>query len=182
MNNTHHRLFGFLFAVVAVASLSLLGASQSWAQEKYKISYKSPPGKYLQRHVIDVGDVPGHQISIMEIQYKFTADPPTYDGVKVAEGFNHGLADLTNGNGRNMGHYWALMENGDKIFSQWEGVVQTAANPDGSMQTRFYVVLRITGGTGRFKAIRGVARSTGTTDFKTGVTDQLNEGEYWFER
>jgi hypothetical protein len=181
MKNTNHRLFGFLLAVVAAAGLSLLGATQGWAQEKHRFSYKSPLGKYLQRLAIDIGDVPGHQVANYEVQYKFGSDAPVYDGVKVVEIFVRGTSDTIAGSGSSILYSTIVMENGDKIFSLSNMLLNATVGPDGSRQARMTTIGKITGGTGKFKAIRGVIRVAGTTDFKTGTSDQQNEVEYWFE-
>jgi len=181
MNSTNSRLLGLLLAIIAVAVLSLLGASQGWAQEKHRFSYKSPPGKYLQRVAIDLGDVPGHQAAIYEVQYKFTSDAPVYDGVKVVEIFVRGTSDTIAGSGSSILYSTSVMENGDKIFTQSNMLLNATVNADGSRQARMTTVGKITGGTGKFKGIRGSIRAAGTTDFKTGTSDQQNEVEYWFE-
>ncbi len=54
--------------------------------------------------------------------------------------------------------------------------------PDGSRKGTFTTVSKLVGGTGKFKAIRGTLTSSGTTDFKTGVSGTVTEGEYWMEK
>jgi hypothetical protein len=41
--------------------------------------------------------------------------------------------------------------------------------------------MTLTGGTGKFKGIRGTLRGVATTDYKT-VSDNSAEGEYWIEQ
>ena len=163
---------------------SLLTASDAWAQEKQKYSFEAPPGvqKYTQQHAIDVGDMPGHQVRIYELQTKYTAEAPAYDGVKVVEVWTRGASDYTNGSGHFHTYAVNLMANGDKIFSHTEGLTHTVVNADGSRKSRFNTVVTLTGGTGRFKGIRGTLRGTGATDFKTGTSDAQAEGEYWIEK
>lgn len=172
------------FATAAVAGLLWSGIQGASAQEKQKYSFKNPPGasKYTQQHVIDVGDVPGHQLRVYEIHSKYAADAPVYDGVKVVEAWTRAASDYTNGSGRNAGYGVALLANGDKIFSAVEVMSQTAVAADGSRTTRFYSVTRLTGGTGKFKGIRGALIGSGSTDFKTGTSGAVTEGEYWMEK
>ena len=56
-------------AIVVGVGLTLLPISAGWAQEKCKRSgaYLPQDSKYTQQHVIDVGDVPGHQVRILEL-------------------------------------------------------------------------------------------------------------------
>ncbi len=77
----------------------LLSIGQAGAQEKHRYFFKTPEGvaKYTQQHVIDVGDVPGHQVRVFELHTKYAGIAPLYDGVKVAEGWTRGISDYTNG-------------------------------------------------------------------------------------
>ena len=76
----------FLLSLAAGSAL-LLAPTPGWAQQKLKYSFKDPAGlsKYVQQHVIDVGDVPGHQIRVASLQTKYTTTAPEYDGIKVLE-------------------------------------------------------------------------------------------------
>jgi hypothetical protein len=175
-------------AVLLIIALMFVGgvlaAPGAWAQEKHKYFFKAPPGvsKYTQQHVIDVGDVAGHQIRVYELHTKYTTEAPVYDGIRVVEGWGWGSSDYTNGSGPAVSYGTAVLENGDKIFSRAEILTQTVVGPDGARKSRFNVVAALTGGTGRFKGIRGTLRTTGATDFKTGTSDVVTEGEYWIEK
>ena len=41
--------------------------------------------KYTQQHVIDVGDVPGHQVRLFEVHRTYPKNPPTINGLKIVE-------------------------------------------------------------------------------------------------
>ena len=168
-------------ALAAGVVISVFGTEAS-AQEKQKFLFKQPPGisKYDEQHAIDVGDVPGHQVRVFSGHLVYTQEAPVYDGVKVKEAWNRGLSDYTEGNGRNTGYYVALLENGDKVFGRFEGITQTTVNTDGSKVTKSYGVTTLTGGTGKFKSIRGTLHNAGMIDFKT--SEYVIEGEYWIER
>jgi hypothetical protein len=148
---------------------------------KQKFFFKSSPEaqlQYTQRHVLDVGDVADHQISVAEMRVKFTNEAPVMGGVKVVEASNWLQSDLINRNGRTWGYQVRLMENGDKIFLRQENVLQLA--PDGR-KASFTTVSTLLGGTGKFKGVRGSFNAKGFTDFKTGLSDTVEEGEYWME-
>jgi hypothetical protein len=170
--------------VVSTCMSGLLATPLAWAQEKQKYFFKAPPGvtKYTQQHTLDVGDVPGHQIRIYELHSKYAAEAPVYDGIKVVEVWARGSSDYINGSGRSVVHSISLLENGDKIFSTTEILMHTVTGADGSRQSRFNTVATLTGGTGKFRGIRGTLRGTGFTDFKTGTSDAQTEGEYWIEK
>ena len=165
---------------------AVLLATPVLAQDKQKYYFETPPGiaKYTQQHIIDVGDVPGHQIRAYELASKYTAEAPgpVYDGIKVVESWTRATSDYTNGSGHASGYVVSLLANGDKIFAVLELVSQTKSAADGSRKTIFTTVTRLVGGTGKFKAIRGTLIGSGATDFKTGTSGTVTEGEYWIEK
>jgi hypothetical protein len=171
-----------LVLALAVVLIGAFGAG-ALAQEKQKYSFKTPPGvtKYEEQHAIDVRDVPGHQVRVFSSHSVYAQEAAVYDGVKVKEEWTRALTDYTEGNGRIIGYYVDLLENGDKIFARSEGTSQTTVNTDGSKVTKGYSVRTLTGDTGKFKGIRGTLHSVTATDFKT-VSDSLIEGEYWIEK
>ena len=173
-----------VLAVITIGvALTVFGFSEGWAQEKRTITYKIPAAisKYTQQHVIDVGDVPGHQIRILEVHRTFSANPPVYEGVKAVEEWVRGSSDYINLNGRASGYGYLILENGDKIFSRWDGTSQTTVNADGSRRSTFNGVSTITGGTGKFRGIRGTLRASIVFDPKAGLNEGQTEGEYWIE-
>ena len=184
MNNASHGPARVWIAIAATIGLTLSATSDLSAQEKHKYYFKSVPGiaKYTQQHLIDVGDVPGHQIRIYELHTKYAAEAPAYDGVKVVEAWTRASSDYTNGSGRGNGYGIARLANGDNVFSVLDLVSQTTVAADGSRKTAFTTVTRLTGGTGKFKGIRGTLNGTGATDFKTGTSDTVTAGEYWIEK
>lgn len=171
-----------VLATLAAASLLLGAAGESGAQ-KQRYAFKTPPGagKYVQQHAIDVGDVPGHQVRVLEIHYSYTEEAPVYDGVKVKESWLRAATDYTEGNGRGTGYTVAVLENGDKIFGRWEAITQTTAGKDGAKLARTTSVTTLTGGTGKFASIHGTLRSVATTDFKA-LSEAMAEGDYWIEK
>lgn len=170
-------------ALLVIAAAGWLSPGEAWAQEKQKYSFKAPAGatKYGEQHVIDVGDVPGHQLRVFETHSTYTAEAPVYDGVKVKEAWTRSVSDYTNGSGRANGYGIAILENGDKIFSRTEITTQTSVGTDGSKTTKSYSVTTLTGGTGKFRGIHGTLRGIVDTDFKT-LSGSATEGEYWIER
>jgi len=170
--------------VLLVTTGSLLMVASADAQEKQKVYYKLPSGvtQITQRHVLDVGDVPGHQVTLAEMHNgKYTNGAPVYDGVKVVEGWERFQGDLVNGSGRAWSYRVSLLENGDKIFARIEYLLNTTVAPDGAAKTSTTSVITLTGGTGKFKGIRGTLKATSSTDLKTGLGDVVQEGEYWIE-
>jgi hypothetical protein len=137
--------------------------------------------KYGEQHVIDVGDVPGHQLRIYETHSTYPSEAPIYDGVKVKEAWTRAVSDYTDGSGRSNGYGIAVLENGDKIFSRSEITTQTSVAADRSKATKSYIVTTLTGGTGKFRGIHGTLRGVVDTDFKN-LSGSVTEGEYSIER
>ena len=104
----------------------------------------------------------------------------TVDGVKATESFTRAASDYVDGTGNTSGYGLYMLQNGDKVFSRFHLLAQTMVGADGAKKTTYSSVSTLTGGTGRFRGIRGTLRTTGSTDFKSGPTQQT-EGEYWFE-
>lgn len=167
-----------------LAILLAAGAAESPAQVKHKYSFNPPAGttRYTQTHLMDVDDVPGHQMRLAEVTSKYPGDAPTYDGVKVVSARGVLVSDYTDGSGRAFSYTVQTLETGDKVFLRTDIVTHSSAGADGARRTGFTQVTTITGGTGRFKGIRGTLRTTGATDLKTGTSGTQTEGEYWFEK
>ena len=138
--------------------------------------------QYTQQHTIDVGDVAGHQIRIFEVHTVFTAEKPgpKYDGVAVKEGWTRAATDYIEGSGHGNGYSVTVLENGDKIFGRYEVVKQMTVSSDGSKLAKAAYVVTFTGGTGKFKGIRGFSKGSVFSDFKT-LSDAVSETEYWIE-
>ena len=157
------------------------GSGEALAQQKHKYYFKAPPGtsKFTQTHLLDVGDLPGHQMRIAELQSKFSGEAPTYDGVKVVEARTVIFSDYTDGSGSAFYYAVSTLENGDKIYQRGDIMAHTTIT-DGARRTSFTSVVTLNGGTGRFAGIRGTLRGTGFSDMKTGTSGTVTEGEYWF--
>lgn len=157
---------------------------QGTAQEKMKYHFSGKPeySKYGQQHSIDVGDVPGHQLRVADLITKYGADAPVYAGVKVLGSRSVFTSDYTDGNGRFQSHIVMDMANGDRMYQRSEGLTHTVGAADGTRKTSFSTVTTITGGTGKFTAVRGILRTTAFTDLKLGISGTVTEGEYWFEK
>jgi len=167
------------------AALSLAIIPLASAQQRQQFSFRNPPGasKYEEQHVIDVGDVPGHQVRVYSVHAVFPQEAPVFDGVKVKESWQRAMSDYTNLSGHANGYIVYAMENGDKVFARWQGLTQTTINPDGSKASEIWGVTTLTGGTGKFKGLRGTLHGSSKIDFKSSpVPSSPTVGEYWFEQ
>jgi hypothetical protein len=170
-------------AIVTSAALTLFPTSAGWAQEKCKQSGKNlaQDSKFTQQHVIDVGDMPGHQVRILEVHRTPSNAKPNCEDLKVAEQWNRGYSDYINTNGRAWGYRIVVLDNGDKIFGQWSGTTYSTLNADGSKKNVFTGTYTLTGGTGKYRGIQGMGRELSTFDPATGFNESQWEEEYWIE-
>ena len=168
-------------AISCVAAAALCAAPDASAQEKQKISYKvgAENSRYTQRHTLDVGDEPGHQIVAFEIHRTFPGDGPKVGGVKIKEIWTRGYADYpgnNNGLSNNYGIY--VLENGDKFYT----FASTMGQADAAGRRETVSVGQVRGGTGKLVGMRGMIRSKGVSDGKKGYNETNAEIEYWFAK
>ena len=166
-------------------ALAAFSVSDVLAQERCKISREVPAGNttYTQQHVLDVGDVPGHQIRIYELHRIYPADTkPNCEGIKLKESWDRGFSDYVDRNGRTWGYGVVTLENGDRIFEEWDGVSQTIVDPDGAKRSTYTGIRRYTGGTGKYQGVRGLLRDSAAFDPDKKTNQLRSEGEYWFEK
>ena len=74
-----------------------------------------------------------------------------------------------------------MLENGDRIFGRMSGTSQTSTAADGSQRSVATTVTTYTGGTGRYRSVRGVQRETIVFDPERNFNQVQAEAEYWFE-
>lgn len=166
--------------LVSCALQSCVAVTEGWAQDRKK--YSTPKGmtattKYTQTHIIEVGDVPNHQLRIFELHTVYTAEAPAFDGVKVKERIARAFSDYIDGSGTATGYAINMLENSDKVFERLSIQAQTAVAADGSKKLGFRSVMTLTGGTGRFAGIRGTLLGGGGSDLRTGLSsDSWTEG------
>lgn len=163
----------------AVAILALASTADVIAQQKQKVSYKvsAKDSTYPQRHVLDVGDQPGHQVNVFEIHRKFADDGPVVNGVRVKEIWTRGYGDYIDSNGLSVNYSVYVMDGGDKFYS----MTRTMGHAEGGKRSTV-AVGELRGGTGKFVGIKGVIRSKGASDGKAGYNETSAEIEYWFDK
>jgi hypothetical protein len=169
----------FLFALMAFAGLAE-------AQQRYPIESKSEwqaEGKYTKQHIIDAGDIPGHQIRILELHRTYNEKSRfAVSGVKVKESWYWGYSDYIKGVGTAWGYSVWTLEDGGKVFVESSGNSNTQPTGSGAVEGTYHGTARLTGGTGKYRGIRGTM--TDAVEFNTDPTSGYNrgnsKGEYWF--
>jgi hypothetical protein len=174
-----HRMLT-LAAIAGLGVALAISATDSLAQQKQRVSYKSSAesSKYTQQHVIDVGDVPGHQVRVFEIYRTYPNNPPVINGVKLKESWTRSISDYTDNNGPANGYAVYVLENGDKFFYRYSGLSQST----GPGKIASTTVGSITGGTGKLVGIQGMIRSTSVAEPKAGMIETQSDIEYWMDK
>ena len=98
---THECIGHLLLVLIAGVGGSLAAVSGAWSQQKQSVSVSIPAGAaaYTQEHLLEVGDVPGHQVRAFELRVDFQNINLSFGGVKIKELWVRGLSDYTNGSG-----------------------------------------------------------------------------------
>jgi hypothetical protein len=161
-------------AITAAAlTLSFTGAA---AQQTQHVSFKAPAenSKYTEQHVIDVGDVPGHQVRVYEIHRTYPTNPPVINGLKLTDTWTRATSDYINGMGTGNNYAVYVVENGDKFFVHSTLVAQSSGG--GKLTATVSGV--ITGGTGKLAGISGTVQSVTQADPKAGFNENQSDIDY----
>lgn len=141
---------------------------------KKKVAYTKKMKQELSNLVTNIGDVPEHQLThyvrISSINY---SDPD----FGPSENLEYGQSDHIHGSGSHRGYSDVHFKNGDTIYNKWEGTHQTTVKEGGAWETNYEGKFEATGGTGKFKNIKGGGIYKGAITEK-GITE---EGEYEVE-
>ncbi len=166
------------------AMLVLTGASEVFGQEKCVRTTDLTAAKstYTEQHVMDVGDVPDHKIRIYELHRTFPNDEPNCEGLKRKEMWVHGTSDYIGLSGKTSGYSVTTFENGDKIFATYTGTSHTTVMADGKKKSTYTGTAVYTGGTGKYKGIRGMTRDRLIFDPVANVNVGESDEEYWIEK
>jgi hypothetical protein len=162
---------------------TVLGMSDASAQQKCKEHLRNlaENSTYTQQLMIDVGDVPGHQVRVLEVHRTYPNAEPNCEGLKRVESWDRGTSDYINTNGPASGYTVTVLENGDKTFQRWSGTAQAVDNPDGSRTITFTGTYHYVGGTGKYRGLRGMGRTSCRFDPLANYNECTSDGEYWLE-
>jgi len=181
--------FVTVLAVALLGGFIVLASDTSFGQEKHKISWSAKPEntKTTFRHRLEIPDMLGHYIVMFEIRRTWPdGGGPVVEGRKVVESIGWGTFDGVAGNGLDRGYSVWRFENGDQSFGEFHDTTQSVVNPDRSRRATYVGTYVITGGTGKLKALKGIARYSGLAEYNAEGNPTRNEysaeGEYWFEK
>ena len=166
------------------AVLLLFGAAQAAEPDRHPLAYRLDAGatRYVRQYRVEVGDVPRHELRVFDLTRKFTRGTPMIDGVRLTESQERGVADLVDQDGSESAYVIYVLEDGNRVFGRYSGTVRTRRWPDGSRHYDVRGTIELTGGTGRFEAIRGSMTVWQALDAGADSSQGDARGEYWFER
>ena len=136
----------------------------------------------VKRYEVEVGDLPRHVLRLLDTRRVFARRPPVFDGVRATEMHERGTADLVDQSGSEFAYVTYLLEDGNRVFGRYTGTVRSARWPDGSWHHDIRGRIELTGGTGRFEALRGRVEVRYALDPGAESSQGESAGEYWFER
>lgn len=154
---------------ILVACLVCLCATVVLAQGKVENGWAC--GKPAMANTIEVGDKANHAYAIDQI--KCTSTKGEIAGVKEREGTGTEFAEVTGNNSKGHAVWVEIMDNGDKIYATYQ---PTITLKDGQMQSGSDQ-WQYTGGTGKFKGIKGSGTCTGKGG-ADGTSDWTCAGTY----
>ena len=168
----------------AAAVLLTFGAVHAAEPQRHPLVYSldADSTRYARQYRVEVGDVPRHELRVFDLTRTFVRAAPLIDGVRVAEKQERGIADVVDHDGSESAYVIYVMEDGNRVFGRYEGTVRTRRWPDGSRHYDVYGTIDLTGGTGRFEAIRGNLAVWQALDPGADSSQGEARGEYWFER
>lgn len=169
--------------LTTAALTTLLVTGSALAQQKKHVSLGvAEMSKYVQQQSIDAADVPEHKLRIFEIRKTYSKGSVAFDGVGLVDESDWGYSDYVAGTGHNWGYTEFRLENGDKIWARFDGISHRKPTADGSAAGQGISTMTLTGGTGRFAAIKGTGQVSFEFDATKGVNASRIEMDYWMER
>jgi len=165
-----------LLAFAILCSAVVLESNRASAQQMERAAFKSAPEntKYTQQHVIDVGDVPNHQVRIYEIHRTYPTNPPVINGEKLKEQWTRATSDYTDNSGSGVTYSVYILENGDKFFVRTSLIAQS----EGGGKLTATTVGTITGGTGKFAGMQGKTLGVAHADPKANINENQTTIEF----
>lgn len=129
----------------------------------------------ISRNEIYPEDVPEHQIAQFLSKVSGTSSGPDLDpDCESWEGLDYGQSDSIAGNGSHRGYSVNTYKNGDKTYGKWEGTHQTIIKEGGAWELNYEGKHQYTGGTGKFRNIKGGGAYKG----RITAEEQTEEGDF----
>ena len=164
-----------VIAAFVVVSLSF----SAQAAEKKKVMGTNKFGPPICRTVVPLGpgDDPKHELVVLAIYRATTtsSDPSLNESELIV----YEQADEMAGTGTHRGYFRRLYKDGGTDYGTYEGTDKTSFKEDGSWEaTTWENTWKVTGGTGKFKNIKGSGTSRGKATAQEVLDEFEGEVEY----
>ena len=143
--------------------------------EKKKIIGTNKEGPPFSRTVVSPGDDPKHELVLSIRRDTTTSSDPDHN---ETEQIVYEQSDSVAGTGTHRGYFRRLFKNGDTDYGPYEGTHKTTVKEDGSSETTWEGTWKVTGGTGKFKNIKGGGTYRGKATAEGAFTEWEGEVEY----
>ena len=165
---------GVVGVIAAFVVVSLSFSAQ--AAEKKRIMGTDKEGPPISRTVVSPGDDPKHELALtIHRDITTTSSDPDWNETEVMV---YGQSDSVAGTGTHRGYTRRLFKNGDTYYTSYEGTHKTTVKEDGSRETTWEGTNKITGGTGKFKDIKGSGTYRGKGTAQGASSEWEGEVEY----
>ena len=164
---------GVVGVIAAFVVVSLSFSAQ--AGEKKKVMGTNKEGPPISRTVVPPGDDPKHEL-VLKIRRDTTTSPDP--DRNETEQIVYEQSDSVAGTGTHRGYFRRLFKNGDTDYGSYEGTHKTTVKEDGSWETTWEGTYKVTGGTGKFKNIKGGGTYRGKATAEGASTEWEGEVEY----
>ena len=167
---------GVVGVIAAFVVVSLSFSAQ--AGEKKKIMGTNKQGPPISRTVVPPGpgDDPKHELVVLMIRRDTTtsSDPDWNETEQIV----YQQADQVAGTGPHRGYTIRLHKNGEITYGSYEGTTKRTVKEDGSWEATWEGTSKVTGGTGKFKNIKGGGTYRGKATAEGASTEFEVEVEY----
>jgi len=143
-------------------------------KKKLSGTNKSTPPP-ISRTVVSPGDDPKHELALTIHRDTAASSDPHHN---ETEQIVYQQSDLVEGTGTTRGYFRRLFKNGDTDYGPTEGTQRTTVKEDGSWETTWEGTWKATGGTGKFKNVKGEGTYRGKGTAQEAITEWEGEVEY----
>jgi hypothetical protein len=164
---------GVVGVIAAFVVVSLSFSAQ--AGEKKKIMGTNKQGPPISRTVVYPGDDPKHELVMFVRRDTTTSSDPDWN---ETEQIVYQQSDEVAGTGTHRGYFRRLFKNGDTDYGSYEGTTKRTVKEDGSWEATWEGTSKVTGGTGKFKNIKGGGTYRGKATAEGASTEFEVEVEY----
>ena len=136
-----------------VVTCVIVSFSISAQAEKKKITYSKKSKHMVSQTTVYPGDIPNRElVQFVRINTVTRTSDPDF---AMIEHLNHGQLDQVAGTGSHRGYTTFVHTGGEKSYVSWEGSHTTTVQEGGTWELRYEGKFQFTGGTGKYKNIKG---------------------------